>query len=159
VLVFSDSVAAGKNLDRSGRRIVERLEEYRVTVADYCVQDDDLDGAAKKLVEYADRLALDLVLTTGGTGFGPRDNAPEALARVIDREAPGIAEAIRAHGRTFTPFAMLSRARSGLRGKTLIVNLPGSLRAVEESLDALFPAVFHAFPMIQGKGHDEDHTK
>ena len=96
---------------------------------------------------------MDLVLTTGGTGFGPRDRTPEAMAAVIEREVPGIPEAARAHGAERTPYSMLSRGRAGLRGSTLIVNLPGSSRGVAESLDALFPGILHAFKMIRGGGH------
>jgi molybdopterin biosynthesis enzyme MoaB len=91
--------------------------------------------------------------------MGPRDNTPEAMAGVIDREAPGLAETVRSFGQDRTPRAMLSRGRAGLRGRTLIVNLPGSPRGVEESLDALFPGVFHAFAMIRGGGHGKGSRK
>jgi molybdenum cofactor synthesis domain-containing protein len=159
VLVLSDSAAAGTREDGSGRYLVSALEGEGIEIKDYCIQSDDRTGAAEKLREYADSLRLDLVLTTGGTGFGPRDNAPEALLDVMEREAPGIAEAVRSHGMEKTPHAMLSRARAGLRGKTLIVNLPGSEKAVRDSMEALFPALMHAFPMIQGEGHEEDGEK
>jgi cyclic pyranopterin monophosphate synthase len=98
-------------------------------------------------------MQLDLVVTTGGTGMSPRDNTPEAMQRVIGREIPGIAEAMRSYGQERTPYAMLSRGMAGVRGKTLIVNLPGSRNGVRESLDALFPALIHAFKMIRGGGH------
>ncbi|MHC4944559.1 MAG: MogA/MoaB family molybdenum cofactor biosynthesis protein [Planctomycetota bacterium] len=159
VLVFSDSAVAGSREDSSGRLIVAELKRRDMVIEDYCILSDDREQGANKLREYADSLRLDLVLTTGGTGFGPRDNAPEALLDVMEREAPGIAEAVRSHGMKKTPQAMLSRARAGLRGDTLIINLPGSAKAVGESLEALFPALLHAFPMIQGKGHDEDQKR
>ena len=98
---------------------------------------------------------VDLVLTTGGTGFGPRDNMPEAMARVVDRATPGIAEAVRGYGQERTPRSMLSRGQAGMRGSTLMVNLPGSKRRTSQSLDALFPGIVHAFSMMAGRGHDE----
>ncbi|MFH1999470.1 MAG: MogA/MoaB family molybdenum cofactor biosynthesis protein [Planctomycetota bacterium] len=155
VLVLSDRVSAGSAKDSSGLLIKKRLEEEGIKVEDYTLLSDDLKGIADKLMHYADAMRLDLVLTTGGTGLGPRDHAPEALVSVMDREAPGIAEAVRSHGLRITPSAMLSRARAGLRKNTLIVNLPGSAKAVAESLDALFPGILHAFPMIRGEGHEE----
>jgi molybdenum cofactor biosynthesis protein MoaC len=159
VLVLSDSAAKGVKEDRSGKAIVERLEGAGIPVADYCIIPDDREGVVAKLVEYADRMRLDLVLCTGGTGIGPRDLAPEALEEVMDREMPGIPEALRAYGQERTPFAMLSRGRAGLRGKTLFVTLPGSLKAVEESLQALFPGILHAFAMIRGEGHSESDSR
>jgi cyclic pyranopterin phosphate synthase len=123
---------------------------------DLSIVNDDADEIVSAVTRYADELELDLVVTTGGTGLGPRDNAPVALARVIERPAPGIGEAARAHGQERTPFAMLSRGVAGLRGQTLIVALPGSTKAVEESLDGLFPGLLHAFRMIHGMGHDAE---
>ncbi len=95
------------------------------------------------------------MLTTGGTGFSPRDNTPEAMARVIEREIPGIPEALRAYGQERTPYSMLSRGKAGIRGRTIIINLPGSKRGVAESLDALFPGLLHAFGMLRGGGHPD----
>jgi cyclic pyranopterin monophosphate synthase len=154
VLVLSDSIAAGKKSDLSGKLISERLQGHGVEVRDYRILPDDAGQIAAALRRYADEDKLDLVMTTGGTGFSPRDCTPEAMSQVLDREAPGIAEAARAHGQTRTPFSMLSRARAGLRGTTLIVNLPGSKKGVADSLDALLPGVLHAFKMIAGGGHD-----
>jgi molybdenum cofactor biosynthesis protein MoaC len=153
VLVMSDSVAAGRATDSSGLLIAETLRKQGVEVADYRIVPDDLDAIVAAVTDYADRRALDLVLTTGGTGLGPRDCTPEAMSRLIEREAPGIVEAARAHGQQRTPYSMLSRGRAGLRGKTLIVNLPGSKRAVAESLAALFPGLLHAFKMLRASGH------
>lgn len=154
VLVLSDSIADGSKGDRSGQAIRERLVAEGLEIADYRIIPDDVDGIVSTLKSYADELKLDLVMTTGGTGFSPRDNTPEALGQVIEREIPGINEAARAYGQQRTPFAMLSRGSAGLRGQTLIVCLPGSSKGVAESLDALFPGLTHAFKMIWGFGHD-----
>lgn len=155
VLVLSDSVAAGEKTDLSGLMIRSRLEAEGYEVADYRIQSDDPDGIVERLCAYADQDRLDLVITTGGTGFGPRDHVPEAMADVIEREAPGMTEAVRSHGQDRTPFSMLSRARAGLRGRTLIVNLPGSRGGVSDALDALFPGLTHAFKMLRGGGHED----
>jgi molybdenum cofactor synthesis domain-containing protein len=97
---------------------------------------------------------VDLILTTGGTGLGPRDVTVEATQEVIEREVPGMMEAVRAYGQARTPYAMLSRGVAGTRGKTLIINFPGSSRGTEEGLNALFPYLFHAYPMMEGMGHE-----
>ena len=154
VVVMSDSIAAGRKDDRSGRIIVERLEAEAIEVADYRLLPDDLPLIRETLLRYCDELKLDLVLTTGGTGLGPRDNTPEAMAEVFAREVPGLVETARAYGQRRTPRAMLSRGRAGVRGGTLIVNLPGSRKGVAESLDALFPGMLHAFHMLWGEGHE-----
>jgi len=153
VLVMSDSVAAGRKKDAAGRLIAERLQEHGVEVAEYCVIPDERSAIEGTVRSYCDDLMLDLVVTTGGTGLGPRDTTPEAMTNIFERDAPGIVEAARTHGQGRTPYAMLSRGRAGIRGKTLIINLPGSTRGAAESLDALFPAVLHALHMIQGEGH------
>jgi molybdenum cofactor synthesis domain-containing protein len=98
---------------------------------------------------------IDLIITTGGTGFGPKDITPEATANVIEKEAPGLVETIRRYGKERTPYAMLSRELAGIRGKTVIINLPGSSKGAQESMEALFPGLLHAFPMLWGGGHDE----
>jgi cyclic pyranopterin phosphate synthase len=153
VLVSSDSIAAGQKSDRSGRMIVERLEVEGFEVGEYEIVPDDPDTVASRLVGYADKERYDLVLTTGGTGFSPRDTMPEAMSKVIEREVPGIPEATRAYGQDRTPYSMLSRGRAGIRGSTLIVNLPGSSGGVADSLVALFPALMHGFKMLAGGGH------
>ncbi|MCE5273306.1 bifunctional molybdenum cofactor biosynthesis protein MoaC/MoaB [bacterium] len=155
VLVVSDSVAEGRRSDGSGRLIVERLETDGFAVPEYVIVPDDAEKVREALVRLADEAKLDLVLTTGGTGAGPRDVTPEAMESVIEREAPGIVEAARVYGGERSPLAMLSRGRAGLRGNTLIVNLPGSPGGVMESLDALFPALFHALRMLAGEGHNQ----
>jgi len=153
VVVMSDSIADGKSVDRSGKLIVERLKHEGVEVVECAVIPDDKARIVEMLKRYADERHLDLVVTTGGTGFGPRDMTPEAMEEVIEREADGIVEALRSYGQERLPHAMLSRARAGLRGKTLFISLPGSPGAVADSLEALFPAVLHAFAMMGGKGH------
>ena len=156
VLVASDSISGGTKSDKSGQIIIERLRAEGILIIDYNVIPDEETEISRNLIRYADELHLDLVITTGGTGFSPRDVTPEAMIKVIEREIPGIPEAVRVHGLERTPYSMLSRAKAGLRGKTLIVNLPGSKKGVAESLDALFPAVLHAYKMIWGGGHEDD---
>jgi molybdenum cofactor biosynthesis protein MoaC len=153
VLVVSDSTAAGKREDTSGKYVIERLTSRGIEVKQYAVVPDEADAIEAELKQFADTMKLDLVMTCGGTGLGPRDVTPEATERVIERQVHGIAEVIRAYGQERMPFAMLSRGVAGVRGKTLMVNLPGSRRGVEEALDALLPAVLHAFKMMQGEGH------
>jgi cyclic pyranopterin monophosphate synthase len=155
VLVMSDSISSGKKSDASGRMIVERLKKENVEVTDYRIIPDDAERITDVLCHYADNDKLDLVMTSGGTGFSPRDCTPEAMTKVIEREAPGIAEAARSYGQQRTPYSMLSRAKAGLRGKTLFVNLPGSKKGVADSLDALFPALLHSFKMIAGGDHEK----
>ncbi len=153
VLVLSDSISSGRKEDQSGKLIQERLKNFGVKVIDYRVISDDREKIEMQLKNYADKRKLDLVVTTGGTGFGPRDNTPDAVANLVDYEIPGIAEAARVYGQERTPLAMLSRAKTGIRGTTLIINMPGSRKAVAESFEALFPAVLHSFAMIAGGGH------
>lgn len=153
VLVLSDSIAAGKNEDISGKLIEERLKLLEVEVVEYRILPDDLEEIKKNLIHYADESKLDLVLTTGGTGIGPRDVTPEATQQVIEREVEGVVEALRQYGQERTPFSMLSRGKAGVRGKTMIVNLPGSQKGVSDALDILFPSLLHAFKMIGGGGH------
>jgi len=153
VQVVSDSVAAGKKQDSSGKLIVERLKQEGIESADYSIVPDDAEKIEAKLRAYVTDMKLNLVITTGGTGLGPRDVTPEATARVVEREIPGINEVLRAYGQQRTPLSMLSRGKSGVCGQTVIVNLPGSQRGVQESLDALFPWLIHGFKMLQGGGH------
>jgi cyclic pyranopterin phosphate synthase len=148
VLVMSDSVAAGEKSDTSGRMIQERLAAEGLEVRHYDIVPDDTDIIAQRLKQYADDDGIDLVLTTGGTGFSPRDCTPEAMTQVIEREIPGIPEAVRAYGQDRTPYAMLSRARAGIRGQCIIINLPGSRGGVADALDALFPSVIHSYRML-----------
>lgn len=159
VLVLSDSGASGEKADLSGRLLVERLEAAGVAVEDYSVLPDDPPSISAKLKTYADERGVDLVLTTGGTGLGPRDRTPEAMEGVLEVEVPGIAEALRAHGIERTPHAMLGRGRAGLRGRTLIVNCPGSPAAAGEALDATLPALLHALTIVRGGSHPESDAR
>lgn len=151
VLVISDSTYAGKRQDKSGKIIQQFLENQPITVEVYEILPDDQERIKQRLLELSTE--MDLIFTTGGTGLGPKDVTPEATREVVVREVPGIAEAIRRHGKDRTPYAMLSREVVGVRGNCLIVNLPGSSRGARESLEALFPGLLHAFPMLWGGGH------
>ena len=153
ILVMSDSTYAGKRKDKSGRIIEEFLADKPVKIDFYEVLPDDKEIIVERLRQLADKEKVKLIFTTGGTGLGPRDVTPEATLAVIDRSVPGIVEAIRSHGKDRTPFAMLSRGEAGVRGGTVIINLPGSSKGATESLQALFPGLLHIFPMMQGKGH------
>ncbi|MDZ7374301.1 MAG: bifunctional molybdenum cofactor biosynthesis protein MoaC/MoaB [candidate division KSB1 bacterium] len=155
VVVVSDSTFRGERHDRSGKTIRDFLESEGIQVVSFDVVPDERERIAGRLRELSDRAGVDLIITTGGTGVGPRDVTPEATREVIEKEVPGIAEAIRRHGRDRTPYAMLSREVCGIRGQTLIVNLPGSTKGVKESLQALFPGLLHAFAMMWGGGHQE----
>ncbi|MEE9269192.1 MAG: bifunctional molybdenum cofactor biosynthesis protein MoaC/MoaB [Candidatus Krumholzibacteria bacterium] len=151
ILVTSDGTFEGTREDRSGQVIRVRLEALGLTPGYEVLPDEEstITAALQTLVQRG----IDLVLTTGGTGLGPRDVTVEATRRVIEREIPGIAEAMRAYGQDRTPYAMLARGLAGVCGRTIIVNLPGSSRGTEESLNAILPGVFHAFAMIRGQGH------
>jgi len=153
VIVVSDSVATKKRTDKSGRLIVNVLKNKSIEVVKYKVVPDDSSAIEELLTKYSDDLRLDLVLTTGGTGLGRRDVTPEATRNVIEREITGIVEGSRAYGQRRTPLSMLSRGVAGVRGKTLIINIPGSATAVSETLDFLFPGLEHAFKMMEGHGH------
>jgi molybdenum cofactor biosynthesis protein MoaC len=155
VVVASDRVAAGAREDRSGAAIVEALAPFPVEVVSRATIADDRAAIEELLRRLADVEGCDLVLTTGGTGLGPRDVTVEATRAVLEREVPGIPEAARRFGQERNPRAMLSRAAAGLRGRTLIVNLPGSPTGVRESLAALLPAILHAARMARGEGHEE----
>jgi cyclic pyranopterin monophosphate synthase len=153
VIVISDSVSKGERPDKSGKLAVERLNSCGFEVVDYRVIPDDASQIESSLIIACDERKVDLVLTCGGTGLGPHDVTPEATGKLLDKEAIGISEALRMHGQKRTPLSMLSRGAAGVRGKTVIVNLPGSVKAVSESLDALIPGILHASKMLGGHGH------
>ncbi|MCL2678243.1 MAG: MogA/MoaB family molybdenum cofactor biosynthesis protein [Clostridiales bacterium] len=150
VLTASDKGAAGKREDVSGQLLQELLRREDFAIADYAVIADERELISAKLRRFCDELRVNLVLTTGGTGFSPRDITPEATLDVVERPAPGIAEAMRAASLSITPKAMLSRAAAGIRGRTLIINMPGSPKAVKESFAALIPALSHGLDIMLG---------
>lgn len=154
VITLSDKGAKGERKDESGPAIVKRLQTEGFEVVETILLPDDKALLEKELCRLSDQRQLSLILTTGGTGFSKRDITPEATLAVADRQAPGIAEAIRAHSMKITPRAMLSRGQSVLRKQTLIVNLPGSLKAVNESLDCFIKEVGHGLDILQGTTAD-----
>ncbi|HSR12368.1 MAG TPA: MogA/MoaB family molybdenum cofactor biosynthesis protein [Thermodesulfobacteriota bacterium] len=150
ILTISDKGSRGEREDLSGPEIREMISSLPARVEAYEIVPDEEEIIAEKLKDYADMKRLNLILTTGGTGLSPRDVTPEATRKILDREIPGIAEAMRAEGMKITPTAMLSRAAAGVRGCSLIVNLPGSPRAVRENLAVILPALAHGMEKIQG---------
>lgn len=152
ILTASDKGAAGQREDKSAAAIREMITGAGWRVEVYRVVPDDLDDISSALIDMVDREKLDLVLTTGGTGFSPRDNTPEATKAVIEREVPGIPEVMRAVSLKKTPRAMLSRAAAGIRKRTLIINLPGSEKAVRECLEAIMDTLPHGMEVLTGRG-------
>lgn len=150
VLTASDRSSRGEREDLSGKVIEEIVHSRGWTVAYYGIVPDDKDIIRDELIKMVDEIKADLVLTTGGTGLAPRDFTPEATLEVIDRVVPGMAEAMRMESLKKTPHAMLSRAVCGVRGKALIVNLPGSPRAVKECLEVILPVIPHALELMRG---------
>jgi molybdopterin adenylyltransferase len=150
ILTVSDRAARGEAEDHSGPAIARIVqEELQAGVVQRAIVPDEQAQIEARLIVWADSGQVDLILTTGGTGFALRDVTPEATQAVIDRPAPGIAEAMRAASRAVTPHAMLSRAVAGIRGRTLIVNLPGSPKAVRENLAVILPVLPHAVELLQ----------
>jgi molybdopterin adenylyltransferase len=149
VLTISDRSAAGERADLSGEVICRWVEGHGGQVAARQILPDEQQEIQALLARWCDSGEMDLILTTGGTGFGRRDRTPEATAAVIERAAPGLVEAMRAASLAKTPHAMLSRSVAGIRGQTLIINLPGSPRAVEENLQIIAPALPHAIQLLR----------
>lgn len=149
VLTISDSRTASDDL--SGNRLVELLKKLGAEIIERSIVTDDLDDIRNTLYSLTEREDIDLIMTTGGTGFSPRDNTPEATQAVIEREAPGMAEAMRRETASKHRNAMLSRGVCGIRGKTLIVNLPGSPSGVEECFEVIRPVLRHAIEVISGR--------
>ena len=152
VLVSSDSVSQGKKSDKSGKIIQETLKKFPLDVAHYEIVPDEKKKIQEKISQWIES-GVRLVVTTGGTGLGPRDVTVEAVKEIIDREVTGAAEAMRAFGQRRTPYAMLSRSIVGIKNQSLIITLPGSSNGVKEGLAALFPNILHAFNMMGGGGH------
>lgn len=150
VMTMSDAGSKGERADTSGDRIVEFLDGIQADILERTIIPDERDQVKANLSRFADDLHADLVLTTGGTGIAPRDVTPDATAEVVDYQVLGIAEAMRAYSVQKTPFGMLSRQVVGVRGRTLIINLPGSPKAVTECLEVLQPILVHAVDMIRG---------
>jgi molybdopterin adenylyltransferase len=148
IVTVSDSRTPGD--DRSGDKLLELVTSFGAEIVERSIVSDDLEHLRNTLYNLAEREDINLVITTGGTGFGPRDNTPEATRGVIEREAPGLAEAMRRVTSAKTPMAILSRAICGIRGKTLIINLPGSPKAVEECFDVIRPVLRHAIDLLAG---------
>ncbi|KJS18241.1 MAG: cytoplasmic protein [Peptococcaceae bacterium BRH_c4b] len=152
VVTASDKGARGERIDQSAGVIKDMLAGINFDVVAYKIIPDDLDTISQTLIDLADHGVVELVLTTGGTGFSPRDNTPEATLAVVERTVPGIPEAMRLESLKKTSRAMLSRAVAGIRHKTLIINMPGSPKAVRECLEVIMPVLPHALEILTGRG-------
>jgi molybdenum cofactor biosynthesis protein MoaC len=152
VLVCSDSTARGERDDKSGLLICDMLKKVNGNVLHYQILPDEKDSIQKQIKDWVAE-DIQFIFTTGGTGLGPRDNTVSAVKEILERDADGITEAMRAFGQMRTPLAMMSRSVAGAVGKTLIVTLPGSPNGAKESLEAILPGIFHARKMMEGGGH------
>ena len=153
ILTVSDSCSQGERDDVSGQTIKNMLDADKFEICEYKIVADEHRSIKEALIYFADELKANIVLTTGGTGLGPRDVTPEATMAVCEKMVPGLAEAMRLEGLKKTKNAMLSRAVAAMRGNTLIINLPGSPKAVKESLEVVLDVLPHAKDMLLGKGH------
>jgi len=151
ILTISDKGSRAQRYDESGMTIRDRLSLSGSDVVKYEVVPDEMDIIASKLSEWADKGDVDVILTTGGTGLSPRDVTPEATLAAADKVVPGLTETMRAETFKKTPFAILSRAVAGIRGRCLIINLPGSTKAVQECLEVVLPVIPHAVEIIKGE--------
>lgn len=154
IVTASDKGSKGQREDLSGKIIAEIVEKKGYIVEKYIILPDEQEELLKEMKYMADELKVDLILTTGGTGFSERDVTPEATLKAVDRLTPGISEAIRHYSLQITPRAMLSRATSGIRNKTLIINLPGSPKAVTESLEYIIDSIHHGLEILTGKASE-----
>jgi molybdopterin adenylyltransferase len=150
VITVSDKGSAGQREDQSGPEVGRILKTIGIEVIRQAIIPDEIDQIRDTLVDFADHQKIDLIVTTGGTGVAPRDVTPDATLGVIDKEIPGMAETMRSESCKITPHAMISRAVAGIRGRTLIINLPGSPKGVRENLAVLLPALPHAIEKIKG---------
>lgn len=157
ILTISDKGSRGERVDKSGEEIRTLLATLDSRIIKYDIVPDEADIIAGRLSEWADGGEVDVILTTGGTGLGPRDVTPQATMSVLDRVVPGLGEAMRAETFRRAPFAILSRAVAGTRGKCLIINLPGSPRAVRECLEVVMPVIPHAVDIIYGRVTEHAH--
>ncbi|HEX8707402.1 MAG TPA: MogA/MoaB family molybdenum cofactor biosynthesis protein [Pyrinomonadaceae bacterium] len=155
VITVSDRCTRGEQEDKSGPLLVELLSAAGAKILAREILSDDLSPLAEKLRAYAERPDINLIVTTGGTGFAPRDNTPEATRAVLEREAPGLAEAMRSETLRETPMAMISRAVCGIRSGALIINLPGSPAAVSACFAVVKPVLAHAIALLGGQPHAE----
>jgi molybdopterin adenylyltransferase len=154
ILTASDKGSRGERIDESGKVIEEILRQIEAEVVNYTIVPDERGVISAKLKELADEMKIDLILTTGGTGFSPRDITPEATLDVIERQIPGIPEAMRLKSLEISPRAMLSRAVAGIRNRTIIINLPGSPKAVKECLEIVLPVLPHAVQILKGEANE-----
>jgi molybdopterin adenylyltransferase len=155
IMTVSDRSARGERADLSGPALGEQIAAQGWQLVHQAIVPDDLDEISGTLIAWCDQHTVDIILTTGGTGFAPRDITPEATLTVIERHAPGLAEAMRAASLLVTPHGMLSRAVAGIRAQTLIVNLPGSPRGAVENLQVIMPVLPHAMQLLQEDPHAE----
>jgi len=151
VITISDKGAAGLRQDVSGPLLQELLREIGAEIIHYAIIPDERDQIREALIQQADSQGAELIITTGGTGPAPRDVTPEATREVIEREVPGLAEILRMEGYKKTPLAVISRGVAGIRGRTLIINLPGNPKAVREGMEVLTPILPHALQMLRGE--------
>jgi molybdenum cofactor synthesis domain-containing protein len=154
VITVSDKGSRGEREDLSGRDVIRMLADLSIRVDAYEIIPDEKEAIRDKIREYADRKHLDLVVTTGGTGVSPRDVTPDATLEILEKELPGMAEAMRRKSMEKTPHAMISRAVAGIRGQCLIINLPGSPKGARENLEVILPALQHAIEKIKGDPSD-----
>lgn len=153
IITVSDSCSKGKRVDESGETIRKMVKQFSPTMISKKIVPDEISEIIKTIKAMIDRQKLDLVITTGGTGLGPRDVTPEAVRKLIDKEIPGIGEIMRVEGIKKSPRAILSRSVAGIRKHSLIISLPGSPKGVAESLSLVLDIVPHALSMARGEGH------
>lgn len=154
IITVSDKGSRGERADASGPIIEEMIEQIGGRVEQYAIIPDEKQDIKEAIIEMSDILGLNLILTTGGTGFSKRDITPEATLEVIEKHVPGIPEAMRARSMQITPKAMLSRAQAGIRKQTLIINLPGSPKGVRENLEVVIPALKHGIEILTGRASE-----